>query len=131
MIRKHIEPLPNHHDAPIKTYLAGYALALALTAAAFVLVSAYRVSDSEIMSRGLLLVCLGLLAGFQLIIQSVFFLHLSAERRARLTLVSTLFTVLVVLTIIVGSLWIMHNLNYNMMPRDVDQYIQQEENIHK
>ena len=131
MIRKHIEPLPNHHDAPIKTYLAGYALALALTAAAFVLVSAYRASDSEIMSRGLLLVCLGLLAGFQLIIQSVFFLHLSAERRARLTLVSTLFTVLVVLTIVVGSLWIMHNLNYNMMPRDVDQYVQQEENIHK
>jgi len=28
-----------------------------------------------------------------------------------------------------GSLWIMYHLNYNMMPHEVETYIQQEENI--
>ncbi|MCA9327819.1 cytochrome o ubiquinol oxidase subunit IV, partial [Candidatus Saccharibacteria bacterium] len=71
------------------------------------------------------------LAAAQLYVQSVFFLHLSAERKLRMTLWSTLFTIMVVVIIVVGSLWIMQNLNYNMMPDDVSQYIQQEENIHE
>lgn len=131
MIRKHIEPLPSHHTSPVQAYIAGFALAIALTVAAFGFVWAYLASDGSLFSRGVLLTLLGMLAAAQLYVQSVFFLHLSAERRLRMTLWSTLFTIMVVLIIVVGSLWIMQNLNYNMMPDDVSEYIQQEENIHE
>lgn len=121
--------LPNRHTKPIQAYIAGYVLAITLTVSAFALVWAYVSSDGGVFSRTVLLSALAVLAVLQLLVQAVFFLHLSAERKARLTLYSTLFTILVVMTIVVGSIWIMYNLNYNMMPSNVSKYIQQEENI--
>lgn len=130
-VSKHIQPLPSPNRAAMQAYGVGFLFATALTIAAFVLVWAYTTSDGAIYSRGLLIFMLAVLAVLQLLVQVIFFLHLSAERRARLTLISAIFTVVVTLMIVVGSLWIMQNLNYNMMPSDVNQYVQQEENIHE
>lgn len=129
MKRQIIHPLPSHKHSGIQAYLAGFGLAVALTVAAFVLVWAYVSSDGSVFSRGLLLTMLTLLAVIQLLVQAVFFLHLSSERKLRLNMYSALFTVFVVLIIVIGSVWIMYSLNYNMMPSNPTEYIQEEENI--
>lgn len=66
-----------------------------------------------------------LLAGIQLMIHLVFFLHLDRERGARWNTVSLLFTASTALVIILGSLWIMMNLNYNMgmSPEQMNDYM--------
>ena len=63
----------------------------------------------------LTIVILGL-GGIQALIQLVFFLHLGIEDKPRWNLLMFLFMVLITVVVIGGSLWIMYNLNYNMMP---------------
>ena len=52
----------------------------------------------------------------QVILQLIFFLHLGLESKPRWNLFMFLFTVLLILVIVLGTLWIMYNLNYNLMP---------------
>jgi cytochrome o ubiquinol oxidase operon protein cyoD len=70
----------------------------------------------------LLAVVVGL-AVAQLLVQLVFFLHLGREPKPRQNLVVFLFMLLVIGILVIGSLWIMHNLNYHMTmtPKQMDQ----------
>lgn len=65
------------------------------------------------------------LAGLQLAIHLFFFLHLGRESKPRWNALSLLFTGLTALMIILGSLWIMMNLNYNMgmSPQQMNEYM--------
>lgn len=65
------------------------------------------------------------LAFIQAIVQARFFLHLDEDDKPRWQLHSFWFTVLMVLVIVIGSLWIMINLNYNMgmSPEQMNQYM--------
>ena len=47
--------------------------------------------------------------------QLIFFIHLGLESKPHWNMITFLFTVLVMLVVIGGSLWIMHSLNYNDM----------------
>lgn len=51
------------------------------------------------------------------IFQLIFFLHLGLEEKPNWTLLTFLFLVLVIILIIGLTLWIMDNLNYNVMPK--------------
>jgi cytochrome o ubiquinol oxidase operon protein cyoD len=93
----------------LRTYLIGFILCLVLTLIAFAIVG----KDS--LSNTFLYVTVSVLAILQLIVQVVCFLRLNASKGARWNLVSFLFTILIILVIVGGSLWIMWNLNYNMM----------------
>lgn len=128
-MHEHIEPLPKPSEKSVQPYIAGFALSVALTIGAFMLVWAYQASDGQMYSRSLLLGLLAVLAIAQLLVQARFFLHVSRERKQRLNLVAALFTAMVVLTIVVGSIWIMQNLNYTMMSHDTSSEIQQDEGI--
>jgi len=56
-------------------------------------------------------------SGFVLaLIQLIFFLHLGMESKPHWNLITFLFTLLVSIIIIGGSLWIMSNLSYDVMP---------------
>jgi cytochrome o ubiquinol oxidase operon protein cyoD len=104
------------------TYITGFVLSLMLTVAAYLSVANH-------VSAGWTAV--GVIAGLavvQLLVQLVFFLHLGRESKPRLNLVVFLFMLLVVGIVVTGSLWIMHNLNYNMMPQDMDHYMLQQHN---
>jgi cytochrome o ubiquinol oxidase operon protein cyoD len=101
-------------------YSLGFVISLVLTLTAYVLVTG-RLLDG----LGLLLV-LGGLALAQMIVQLIFFLHVSDESRPRFRLVSLGFMMTVLLIVVGGSLWIMHHLNYNMMDmsaHDKDAYM--------
>lgn len=93
----------------LSRYIAGFLWSLALTLLAYVSVTRHVAMGNH------LLLLLGGLAILQAIVQLVFFLHLGTEASSRYKLVSLLVMLVTLLIVIVGSLWIMHHLNYNMI----------------
>ncbi len=65
------------------------------------------------------------MAAAQLVVQLITFLHLGEETAPRWKTYSFLFTFLMALVIIVGSIWIMMNLDYNMQmtPEQMDSFM--------
>ena len=51
----------------------------------------------------------------QLLVHLVCFLHMNSSSEERWNLVAFIFTVLIIAIVVVGSIWIMWNLNHNMM----------------
>lgn len=117
----------NPRQGTLFTYIAGFILSVGLTIAAYLLVT------KHVYEGWTLIYALVGLAVVQLFVQMFFFLHLGQEPKPRWNLGSFLFMLLVLLIIVVGSLWIMHNLNYNMMmsPDEMNKYVQEEEGIYR
>lgn len=115
------------HEAAIGTvtsYTTGFILSVILTLGAYFLVAHHMLRG-----WGIVIGILGL-GVVQLLIQLLFFLHLSHESKPRWNFMIFVFMLSILLIIVVGSLWIMHNLDYNMRsPHDTDIYIQKEEGI--
>lgn len=107
----------------LTTYAAGFVLSIMLTLAAYFAV------ENELVPESFLITFVVGLAVVQLLVQLLFFLHLGRETKPRWNLVIFLFMVLVVGILVAGSLWIMYNLDYNMMPADMDTYMLEEEGI--
>lgn len=93
-----------------KTYIIGFFLSVLLTLIAF-----YCVGYQVLPAYKLYWLVAGL-ALIQLIVQLVFFLHLSTHSKARWNLVSFVFALIVVIILVSGTLWIMYNLYALMMP---------------
>jgi cytochrome o ubiquinol oxidase operon protein cyoD len=109
----------------IKPYVIGYALSLIFT-----LIPYYLVTEHALTGNVLLAVIIGF-AVLQLVIQVVFFLHLGREPKPRWNLLFFMNTVSIILLIVVGSLWIINHLHYNMMPIDVTNKISEDEAVHQ
>ena len=110
----------------LKSYIIGYILSLVLTVEAYLMVVNQTFSPSVIIYT-----VLGL-AIVQLLVQLFFFLHLNRAVRAPWNIIVLLFMGMVVAIIVFGSLWIMHNLNYNMShkpmtPAETERYMQRHE----
>jgi cytochrome o ubiquinol oxidase operon protein cyoD len=103
----------------VRLYIAGFALAVILTLAAYVMV------ERQLFEYDLAVYALVSLALVQFAVQLVFFLHLGHEDRPRWNMAVFLFTLLVLVVIVLGSLWIMYNLNYNMnmTPAQMDEFM--------
>jgi cytochrome o ubiquinol oxidase subunit IV len=93
-----------------KPQYIGFVMSVLLT------VAAYRITVDHELSDSLLVLTIIGFAFLQAIIQLVFFLHLGLESKPHWGLITFLFTVLVIVIVIGGSLWIMGNLNYDLMP---------------
>ena len=65
--------------------------------------------------RRLVLAC----ALAQIVVHMVYFLHMTPKAEGGWLLISDLFTIMLVVITLAGSLWIMYHLNTNMMPGDV------------
>jgi cytochrome o ubiquinol oxidase operon protein cyoD len=113
------------------SYFSGFMWSLLLTLAAFAVVKLQLDSGGSAYPEKAVIAILAVLAIIQLVVQLVFFFHLGREAKPRLNTVSFLFMLMVVGIIGFGSLWIMYNLNYNMMEKDIEMYIQHEENIYR
>lgn len=98
-----------HFNLP--TYLAGFAAAAVLTAIPFWLVMTRAIDDAVV--TGGLVVALALV---QIVVHTVAFLHLNARAQGGWSLVAYVFTAVLVVIMIAGSLWIMYHLGTNMMP---------------
>lgn len=106
---------------PTLSYITGFVLSLILTIGAYFLVASQTVSDN------LLIVFILVLAIIQLIVQLFFFLDLGRDPKSRLNLTFFIITLSIVLLIVVGSIWIINHLNYNMTPKQMNQYVQSQD----
>lgn len=105
-------------------YTIGFVLSLGLTLVAFMLVFQYLGAHHDESSRDLITFTLVGFAITQLAVQMVFFLHLGQEKRPRWNFIIFIFMLLTLGIIVFGSLWIMDNLNYNMMsPEETKAYM--------
>ena len=93
----------------LTTYLTGFILALILTAIPF-----YFVMSGAFSSRAMMVTIFG--AGLvQIVVHLHYFLHLDTSSAARWNVAALLFTILILILFVGGSLWIMWTLNYRMM----------------
>ena len=105
-------PGVEHEEATanILSYTAGLGLAILLTVASFV------VAQTNLLWPPGIPVGLIVLAFAQIGVHLVFFLHLGSGPDHTNNIIALAFGVLIVFLIIVGSIWIIANLNANMMP---------------
>ena len=94
----------------VKSYAIGFILSVILTAIPFWLVMERPLGAAATAT------IIMILAMVQIVVHMVFFLHMTPKAEGGWSLTSLLFTVIVVVIMLAGSLWVMHHLNTNMMP---------------
>jgi cytochrome o ubiquinol oxidase operon protein cyoD len=94
----------------VATYTVGLGFALLLTAASFI------VSQTNLLWEPGVPAGLAVLAIAQMGVHLVFFLHISTGADNTNNVIALAFGVLIVTLVVSGSLWIMANLNTNMLP---------------
>ena len=107
-------------DAPShgtrRTYLIGFGLSVILTAIPFWLVMAGVIGSKETTAYVVMAFAL-----VQVVVHMVYFLHMNSRSEGGWTMMALIFTVVMVAIGLVGSLWVMHNQNVNMMPGMMQQ----------
>ncbi|GLQ46227.1 cytochrome o ubiquinol oxidase subunit IV [Dyella lipolytica] len=93
----------------LKSYIVGFILSIVLTLLSFGCVMSGAVPH-DLIVPGIVVFCVA-----QVLVQLVFFLHLSTAPGQRSNLTIGVFTVLIIAIVVVGSLWVLHNMNVNMM----------------
>ena len=92
-----------------KQYTIGFILSVILTLIPFGMVM------SGDFGRGILVAVIAITAVAQVIVQLVFFLHMNTSSEQRWNLIAFIYTILCIAVLLVGSVWIMNYLHYNMM----------------
>jgi len=93
----------------LKAYVIGLVLSILFTLGSFGIVEVHSLSNPMIF------VLLAVLAIAQFIAQVVFFLRMNVSPEGRWNSMSFIFALVIVAVLVFGSLWIMVNLNYNMV----------------
>ncbi|KQN75258.1 hypothetical protein ASE94_00580 [Devosia sp. Leaf64] len=112
----HAHPNPHahgdgHDHGTRRTYLIGFALSVILTAIPFWLVMGDVIADRTIAT--LLIMAFGVA---QIFVHMVYFLHMNTKSEGGWTMMAAIFTIIVIVIALSGSLWVMFHLNTNMMP---------------
>ena len=108
----------------LRSYIAGFLLSLATTIAAYVVVT------EKLYSKNGIIAAIAILAVAQFIVQMLFFMHLGQEKKPRWKLLALVFMTGVVMIIVLGSLWIMNHLDYNMMSsKQMRQYMDSQDGL--
>jgi len=95
----------------LRTYLIGFVVSVVLTAAPFWLVMTGAIANAAVATAVVVALAIA-----QILVHTFAFLHLNTRVQGGWTLVAYVFTAVLVLIIITGSLWIMIHLSSNMMP---------------
>jgi cytochrome o ubiquinol oxidase operon protein cyoD len=99
------------HQGSLKDYVTGFVLAVVLTAIPFWLVMG-KVFDKPGLTAFVILA----FAAVQIVVHMVYFLHMNARAEGGWTMLALIFTLVLVVITLSGSLWVMYHLNHNMMP---------------
>lgn len=108
----------DHHDehggashGTLKSYVTGFVLSVILTAIPFWLVMGDVLGNASTTA-----IVITLFAAVQIVVHMVYFLHMTGRSEGGWSMMALIFTVVVVVIMLAGSLWVMHHLNTNMMP---------------
>lgn len=121
-----LEGIISQHDpdkASYRSYVTGFIVSLVCT------FSAYLLTANHILSKDWgLVAAIAALALVQALTQLILFLHLGKEAKPRFKLLVFGFMLTVILILVVGSIWVMHNLNGRMMsPSKINNYMKQQD----
>jgi cytochrome o ubiquinol oxidase subunit IV len=114
---QHVDTAPGDEEkydvaANVRSYVIGLVLAALLTAASF-----WVLHTKLIWSPGIGM-ALAVFAVAQMGVHLVFFLHITTGPDNTNNVLALAFGVLIVTLVVVGSLWIMANLNHHYMPME-------------
>lgn len=105
----------HHHDAAAhgsrRGYITGFLLSVLLTAVPFAIVMSGVIADTR-WAAGIVVAC----ALVQIIVHMIYFLHMNTRSESGWTLMALVFTTVIVVIVLAGSLWVMYHMNTNMMP---------------
>ena len=108
---------PGHHagyrsgHSSLKSYVTGFVLSLILTAIPF-----WLVMGDVIESKTVTIAAIMILGGMQMVVHMIYFLHMNNRSEGGWTMMALIFTIMILVIVLVGSLWVMYHLNANMMP---------------
>ena len=100
-----------HAHGSLRSYLIGFGLSVVLTAIPFWLVMTGAVASKPV--TALLVMAF---AAVQIVVHMIYFLHLNTHSEQGWTMMALIFTIVMVVIALTGSLWVMYHLNTNMMP---------------
>lgn len=95
-----------------RAYMIGFFASLFLTIVSFALVA------TKLLSTQLIVLIITGLALTQAILQVLFFLHVGQEARPRWETLVFFFMILVLVIVVLGTLWIMYDLDVRVMMND-------------
>ena len=109
----------SHDDGPVshstfKGYMTGFVLAVILTAIPFWIVMG-KVFDKP----GTTALVILAFAVVQIVVHMVYFLHMDANSEGGWNMLALIFTLVLVVITLAGSLWVMYHMNTNMMPHSM------------
>lgn len=94
------------------SYVIGFALAGGMTVAAFALATHGWLTPASLVAA------LVVLAIAQMIVHLIFFLHITTAPAQKTNILALLLSLLIISLMVIGSLWIMAQLNTHMVPMD-------------
>jgi cytochrome o ubiquinol oxidase operon protein cyoD len=94
-----------------KGYLVGFGLSVVLTAIPFCLVMTKAVPSNQVAAFVATAFAL-----VQIVVHMIFFLHMDTKSENGWTMMALIFTIVLIVIALSGSLWVMYHLNTNMMP---------------
>ena len=100
-----------HEPVTVRGYAIGFIASVVLTAIPFWLVMGDVLSSTTGTA-----VAIMAFAAVQIVVHMVYFLHLGPKSEGGWNMLATIFTVVLVVIALAGSLWVMHHMNTNMMP---------------
>jgi cytochrome o ubiquinol oxidase operon protein cyoD len=101
----------DHDHGSLKSYFIGFALSILLTVIPFAIVMAGGL-ESKHLTIALVLGA----AVIQIVVHMIYFLHMKSSTEEGWTLISLIFTLILLVIMLAGSLWVMYHMNANMMP---------------
>ena len=106
----HGEPHPHGAQGTFRSYMTGFVLSVILTAIPFWLVMGNVLDDTLL--TGIVIMAL---AAMQIVVHMVYFLHMNSKSEGGWTVLALIFTSVLVVITLTGSLWVMDHLDSNMM----------------
>jgi cytochrome o ubiquinol oxidase operon protein cyoD len=107
----HDDHAPDVPHGTLRDYLVGFGLSVVLTAIPF-----WLVMSGAIHSKAATGFVIMVFAVAQIVVHMIYFLHMNAKAEKGWTMVALVFTLILLVITLAGSLWVMHHLNVNMMP---------------
>ena len=106
----------HHHDdgaghGSRRDYIVGFVLSVILTAIPFWLVMSGAIENKQVTAFIVMAFAL-----VQIVVHMVYFLHMNSKSEGGWTVMAMIFTVVIIVITLSGSLWVMYHLNTNMMP---------------
>ena len=101
----------DHAHGTLRSYLIGFGLSVLLTAIPFWLVMTGKLGSNQ--ATALIIMAL---AAVQIVVHMIYFLHMNIKAEGGWTFMALMFTMVLVVITLTGSLWVMYHLNANMVP---------------